>query len=51
MQLRIEKQTIITVAMFGETPILMKPLATNFTNGLKIYLNRYFDGNFHIYND
>jgi len=51
MQLKTEKQTIITVAKFGETPILIKPLAKNFTNGLKIYLNRYFDGNFHIYSD
>jgi len=50
-QLRIEKQSIIIVAKFGETPILIKPFATSFTNGLKIYLNRYFDGNFHIYYD
>ncbi len=41
----------MTVAKFGETPILIKPLATSLTNGLKIYLNRYFDGNFHISSD
>jgi len=33
-KLKIEKQSIINVARFGVTPILLKNLATDLTNGL-----------------
>jgi hypothetical protein len=46
MELNIEKQSIITVARFGETPSLIKPFAISFTKGLKIYLSLYFDDNY-----
>ena len=39
-KLRIEKQVIITVAVFGVTPSLIKPFAIRFIKGLNIYLSR-----------
>ena len=39
---------IIIVAKFGETPILLNPLAISFTTGLNMYRNRNFDGMFQL---
>ena len=38
-KLKSEKQSIINVARFGVTPILIKPFAIRFTIGLKKFLN------------
>lgn len=46
IKLRTEKESIIIVAKFGVTPILIKPFAIRFTNGLKIYLNRNLEAMF-----
>lgn len=46
IKLMTEKESIIIVAKFGETPILIKPFAIRFTNGLKIYLNRNLEAMF-----
>jgi hypothetical protein len=40
IKLKIEKRSIIIVAMFGVTLILIKPFAIRFTNHLKIFLTR-----------
>ena len=42
-KLKIEKLSIIKVARFGLTPILLKILATDLTNGLKILRSLNFD--------
>ena len=46
IKLRTEKKSIIIVAKFGVTPILIKPFAIRFTNGLKIYLIRNLEAMF-----
>jgi hypothetical protein len=42
-QHKTEKKNIITVAIFGVTLILIKPLAIRVTKGLKIYRTLNFD--------
>ena len=46
IKLTTEKESIIIVAKFGVTPILIKPFAIRFTNGLKIYLIRNLEAMF-----
>ncbi|MHA2131119.1 MAG: hypothetical protein ACW99L_14215, partial [Promethearchaeota archaeon] len=43
-QLKIEKKSIKTVAKFGVTPILIKPLAIKLTKGLKMNRIRNLEG-------
>ena len=43
IKLKTEKQSIINVARFGVTPILLKILATDLTSGLKILRSLNFE--------